>query len=647
MGSSRTSLWATTDRDRFVDHHGRHLLLRGVNLGGDSKVPYPDGGTENPSDFSDHRQVSFVGRPFPAEEADEHFARLRHWGFNALRFLVTWEAVAHAGPQQCDSAYLDYVVSMLERAQAHGFIAFIDFHQDAWSRMSGGSGAPGWTFEALGLDIKALAVSDAALVMQHHFDYDSPEDHQASYPVMGWAGNYHRAANGIMWTAFFAGAVLTPEWRVDGENVQRFLQRHFLGAMDALAARVAHLPNVVGFDTLNEPGLGWIGQRLSERPADISRLRPGPVWTPLDCLRLAHGQRVEVPCLARDAETMALRHVGERAFNEQRMRVWLPGSADPFAAHGAWRAAGDGGEALEEDFFCVHRGQPIHISNDCMAPFFDEVARTVRRHRTDWLVFAEINPGATAAGQQFPAAMPPRWVNASHWYDIQCLRTKLSPAAPRSALVARYRPELQALRDLGARHATPAPTLFGEFGIQFDLDGASAYRRWRAGETGQEIWDRHVPPLAAAFDVLDELLASGTLWNYTASNRNDARIGDRWNQEDLSIFSRDQATTREDPDSGGRAIDGFVRAYVVAAQGELRQMRYDDTRARLDFELEADPDIPMPTLVFLPRRRFPAIDVTADATIRWSFHADRQCAEIWSPGPGLARVRIVARDSLP
>ena len=65
----------------FIDSSHRKLFLRGVNLGGSSKIPVvPDGATYRKEGFFDHRTVSFVGRPFPLEEADEHFKRLRDWG---------------------------------------------------------------------------------------------------------------------------------------------------------------------------------------------------------------------------------------------------------------------------------------------------------------------------------------------------------------------------------------------------------------------------------------------------------------------------------------------------------------------------------------------------------------------------------------
>src|SRR3979490_237766 len=169
---------------RVIDEHGREVLLRGVNLGGDCKLPWVNDGPHHYSNFTDHREVSFIGRPFPLEEAAEHFGRLRHWGFNCIRLPTTWEAVEHAGPKVYDTAYLDYFAEICRRAGDYGLYVFVDFHQDVWSRMSGGDGGPGWTFEAVGLDFTQFGRSGAAHVMQYAFDYASRQAHQAAYPQM-------------------------------------------------------------------------------------------------------------------------------------------------------------------------------------------------------------------------------------------------------------------------------------------------------------------------------------------------------------------------------------------------------------------------------------------------------------------------------
>ena len=77
-----------TDGIWFKDEAGRVMLLRGANLGGSNKVPTrPNGATYIRDGFFEHRDLSFVGRPFPLEEADEHFGRLHAWGMQARQAL--------------------------------------------------------------------------------------------------------------------------------------------------------------------------------------------------------------------------------------------------------------------------------------------------------------------------------------------------------------------------------------------------------------------------------------------------------------------------------------------------------------------------------------------------------------------------------
>jgi hypothetical protein len=593
-----------TRRTAFIDEAGREVVLRGVNLGGDCKVPCPDGGTHIPSDFADHREVSFVGRPFPLEAADEHLDRLRGWGFNALRLLTTWEAVEHAGPGSYDRAYLDYFAGICRRAGEHGFWVFVDFHQDVWSRMSGGDGAPGWTFEALGLDFTRFDEADAALVMQHRYDYSSPAARQEDrYPMMSWGRNYQMPANGICWTAFFAGRAFTPDWRIDGRNVQDLLQGAYLGAMRAVAEAVKDQPHVIGFDTLNEPGRGWIGQPLSERrltpsPDNPRPPRPGPVWTPLDGLAAAAGQTRVLPVLGRRGDAPGLEIVSELTVNAPGVRIWRSDDADPFEQAGIWRR--DGATPLQEDAFQMLEGRPVSHDADFMAPFMRAVAETVRSVRDDWLVFAELDPFEAATGHGFPPGMPERSVNANHWYDARTLVTKTFDADfDPERLRSRYLRELSRIRAHG--EAMEAPTLIGEFGIPYDLNGGEAYRRWAAGERDEAIWAAHERALSLMYDAMDELGLSSTQWNYTVSNRNDLRIGDSWNQEDLSIFSPDQQANAS---GGGRAVRGFSRPYVRAAQGQVASQRFDWSARLFMAELDVDPQVAAPTELYVPTAWF-------------------------------------------
>lgn len=595
----------------FLDAEGGQVMLRGVNLGGDCKVP-PGQGTDIYSDFADHRTVSFVGRPFPLAEADAHLSRIAHWGFNTLRLLTTWEAVEHGGPGDYDHGYLDCFAEIARKAGEHGLAVFVDFHQDVWSRMSGGDGAPGWTFEAVGLDFTRFDAAEAAHVMQARYDYGSPERRQATYPQMSWGSNYRLPANGIMWTLFWAGRIVTPDFKIDGVNVQDYLQDHYLGAVDQVARRLADMPHVLGFDTLNEPSLGWIGQPIAYRhlaPSDANPERPriGPALAPLDAMAMARGLSVEVPVLTRDAGGAAV-PTTTRVFNAGGVSIWREGRCCPFEAAGLYRVEDGTPTATGED-----RLASIDPTDDVYRPFFHKVAHTIRRRQDGWTLFAEMDVFAHLAGRRFPVDVPERTVNASHWYDMGMLYLKrFDPANHRdaatgdeergvAAIAARYRRQLGEFAEDSAEFpGGGAPTLIGEFGIPYDLAEGEAYARWAAGER-EGVWDQHEAALTLMYDAMDALGLHSTQWNYTASNRNDLAVGDGWNQEDLSIYSRDQETGGDATGDGGRAVPGFSRPYVRRAQGRLRSVRFDRAARRFTAEIDADAAVGGVTDIYVPR----------------------------------------------
>ena len=603
----------------FVDAQGRRVILRGVNLGGDCKVPYPDGGTNTPSDFHDHREVSFIGRPFPLAEAREHFGRLKHWGFNCLRLLTTWEAVEHAGPGILDEAYLDYFAEVSKLAGEFGLYVFVDFHQDVWSRMSGGDGAPGWTFEAVGLDFTKFHAADATHVMQYKYDYARGGRQEDRYPQMTWSANTHLPATAIMWTLFFAGRDMAPGLVIDGLNVQDYLQAHYAGAMRAIAERVKDQKHVLGFDTLNEPGAGYIGQKLTYRhlapsPENPERPRPGVAMSPLDGLLIARGVPRTVPFLAWDAETRSMRQTKEVTLNPNGISIWRSGIECPFEQAGAYDSARR--NPPNETFFTHRENRELQLERDYMGPFFAHVTDTVRSVKPNWLIFAEVEPHRVFSGHGFPPDMPSRTVNASHWYDLATLGSKrFNPremrdapdaSAAETAVTDRFTSQLANIaKAADALGPDGAPTLIGEFGIPFDLDEGAAYAAWAAGERSSAPWEKHVLAQSLMYDAMDRLFLSSTQWNYTASNRNDASAGDNWNQEDLSIYSRDQSTGDNDANSGGRAIDGFSRPYARRIQGEPKEMWFDRKRKLFRLVFDADPSIAAVTEIYTPRGYFP------------------------------------------
>ncbi len=115
-------------RPFLLDRHGRYVTVHGVNLSGSTKFPT----TEAFPDVGD--APSYVGKPFPADQAHAWFAQIAGLGFNAVRLLAIWEAIEPDAKGEYDTDYLDYYEEMVRIAGEHGIYVLVDMHQDLFSR---------------------------------------------------------------------------------------------------------------------------------------------------------------------------------------------------------------------------------------------------------------------------------------------------------------------------------------------------------------------------------------------------------------------------------------------------------------------------------------------------------------------------------
>lgn len=586
-----------TDGPFLKDQHGRVVLLRGCNLSGSTKVPVtPPGATHLAASLDEPRAVSFVGRPFPLEEADEHFRRLRRWGLTFLRFLITWEAVEHEGPGRYDRAYLEYLRAVVAKAGEHGLSLFIDPHQDVWSRATGGDGAPTWTLEAVGMDPAQLVPTGAAVV--HALSYPPS---QGPLPAMIWPTNYTKLGAATMFTLFFAGSTFAPAARIDGEPAQEFLQRHYVAALCEVAQALRGLPCVVGYGSMNEPSYGFIGaQDLAAVPAGM--VRKGPCPTPLQAMLLAAGYTQEVEDWEMSPSFIGTR--GRVALNPGGARLWRPGCPDLWREAGVWTDEGGAPRLLRPQHFSHVDGRAVEPSRDFLRPFCGRVLSALRQVDADALLFFEGPPVPVGTAPPWDPARgdDPRVVHAGHWYDGLTLMNKaynpeftldlttFMPVFGRDEVRGSFASQLGRIK----RELPNVPFLLGEFGVPFDLDGGRSYR--------DGDFSAQTQALDAYFGALDANLIGGTLWNYTPDN--DPEHGDQWNGEDLSIFCPVQQGTPPGGaaglDAGGRGLDAVVRPLARATAGEPLVMHFDLASRTFTFTFRHDPAVQAPTEIFVP-----------------------------------------------
>ncbi len=545
------------------------LRFRGVNL--PAKTPTYG---HAPDIFYDAKKnVSFIDTPIPLNEAREHFQRISLYGFNILRLVVTWEAVMHEGPGIIDKEYLHYVSQLVDVAAEFGLYVIIDPHQDAWSRFTGGDGAPWWTLDVVGFvtDDDRLHRSGAAFV-DHLQDYvnDPPAK-------MIWTTNYGKVATATMFTLFFAGDDYAPGIYVDdddkytkfleGKNVtmQQFLQKYFLEYFDVVARTVKDKKNVIGFNSMNEPSNGYVGiGDLRKRSYPIPF---GVSMNYFDGMKVGSGESIEAQFFS-----APFYYHSRKIINPDGLCAWKTPEHDIWQKIGVYEPNPDTGE--------IQLNRPHHFSlkgkdfiEKYMVPLFDKIQQTITKHNKKFIVYAEafidVNNHQCPNAPQSLDCNKFAW--APHWYDgsILMIRRYLEwfalddekelPVVTKGWIDSTFKRILKHVKETGNGKLH---TLLGEVGVPFDMDPSNQF------EASTRALDRTMRAIEA--NNLDF-----TLWNYFPFNT--IKKGDCWCGEDLSVRMVDR----------NRALLALIRPFVfkISSDFEIVRQRFDPSKKKKKYQL--------------------------------------------------------------
>jgi hypothetical protein len=405
-----------------------------------------------------------------------------------------------------------------------------------------------------------------------------------------------------MFTLFFGGNDFAPQTFIDGEPAQEYLQRHYFQTFQQLAMRLKDQPNVLGYDTMNEPSFGYIGWQDLTTPG--GNLTIGDVPTPYQSMLLGAGVPQEVPIWELGLATF--KRVGIHLLNETRTCAWRDGFDCIWRRNGVWDIDASGTpQLLRPDYFAAVNGRSVDFSHDYYRPFANRFTAAIRKVHPDALIFLETDQSMPISkwGEEDATGI----VYAPHWYDafvlvkkafipflgIDSLARKLVVGQP--AIRRSYKRQLATLKGHAEQELGGVPFILGEFGIPFDLESKKAFL---IGNFGTQV-----KALQRSMQAAEDNLLNYTLWNYTPDNIN--LRGDLWNDEDLSIYSPDQCTDPRDINSGGRALEAVVRPYPIAVAGELLKASFNPHTRVFRMIFRHDPEISAPTEIFVPNYHYP------------------------------------------
>ena len=405
---------------------------------------------------------------------------------------------------------------------------------------------------------------------------------------MIWSTNYGRLFSQTVFTLFFAGRDFAPNCIIDGVNIQDYLQDHYIGACGVLADRIRDYDNgslfddcIIGWDNMNEPFEGLCGwDDLNTIPArQGSTLKKGPAPTPAQGLRLGMGKAQTV-----DHWTFGMfgpSQNGTVTIDPKGRKLWSDGEKEVdgvhpkwgwkrdttkwplgtciWAQHGVWDI--ETGYIIRPDYFKYHplTGQEVDFISDYWKPHFVAYTQRIRSAHPEAIIF--VQPPVFARPPKFEEddnCLQGRCAYSAHYYDGLTLVTRhwnwfnadalgllrgkysspLQAVKVGSGAIRKSLQEQLALLQSDADILGPYPTIIGEIGTPFDMDGKKSYG-WTDKGKFKGDYRNQEKALDASLNGCDGPNGLNyTIWTFCPDDHSH-QWGDGWNMEDLSLWSPD------------------------------------------------------------------------------------------------------------
>ena len=244
---------------------------------------------------------------------------------------------------------------------------------------------------------------------------------------------------------------------------------------------------------------------------------------------------------------------------------------------------------ITPDYFHRANGKNVQFYHDCLLPFAKKFTKQIQAVEKRFFIFLEGEPERLAL--KWEEKLQPNHgsiVNASHWYDVSLLFTKFffswfgihvykrKLVFGKKNVQAAYNDSIKMIKNMSIKDMQSCPTLIGETGIPMDMFNNKAFYDFDYSKQEQA--------LNRIFQAIEANMVHVTIWNYTPDNGN--LLGDRWNGEDLSIYSAD--TPKSVDKDGGRGTKAFSRPYPRKTKGQPIAYSFDYSTGQFQYSFKQD-----------------------------------------------------------